>query len=274
MTERRVLITGASSGFGLATAFHLTRLGFTVIGLVIDEQEEDALGRAAAEEGLEVGSIKADLANPQRRATAVKDLELYALVNNAGYMNAGLIRDVPVADARTQFEAMVLAPVDLARRVLPHMLERGEGRIVNVTSAAVHTSTPFTGWYQACKAALRELTDALRAELEDTGIDVVDIEPGGFQTDIWDRGIDELRRRQGQSSRADVYEEPLDLIHRTEPKMGDPNDVAEVIGRVLTQADPRAHIRVGPDAGPLRLVSELVPDRLWDRMVAKTSGIA
>jgi NAD(P)-dependent dehydrogenase (short-subunit alcohol dehydrogenase family) len=274
VTERRVLVTGAGSGFGLATALHLTRLGFTVTGLVIDNQEEEALRRTATEQGLEIGSIKADLANPQRRAAAVKDLKLYALVNNAGYMNAGLIRDVPIADARTQLEAMVLAPVDLTRRVLPHMLERGEGRIVNVTSAAVHTSTPFTGWYQACKAALRELTDALRAELEATGVDVVDIEPGGFHTGIWDRGKDELRHRQGQSSRAAAYEEPLDLIRRTESNMGDPNDVAGVIGTVLTKAHPRAHIRVGPDAGPLRLVSQLLPDRLWDRMVAKTSGMA
>ena len=102
-------------------------------------------------------------------------------------MNAGLALDVPIADARTQLEVMVLAPMDLTRRVLPYMLERGQGRVVNVTSAAVHTSTPFTGWYQACKAALRELTDALRAELEDTGVDLVDIEPGGFRTAIWTR---------------------------------------------------------------------------------------
>jgi short-subunit dehydrogenase len=274
MTERCVLVTGASSGFGLATALHVADLGFTVTGLVLDEQGADVLGRAAAERGVEVDAITADLSNPQRRAAAIKDLALYALVNNAGYMNAGLIRDVPIPDARTQFEAMVLAPVDLARRVLPYMVERGEGRIVKVTSAAVHTSTPFTGWYQACKAALRELNDALRAELEDTGVDVVDIEPGGFQTGIWDRGEAELRRRQRKSTRADDYQRPLDLIQRTEPAMGDPDTVAEVIGRALTESEPRAHIRVGRDAGPLRLVSELVPERLWDRMVAGTRGMA
>jgi NAD(P)-dependent dehydrogenase (short-subunit alcohol dehydrogenase family) len=189
-------------------------------------------------------------------------------------MNAGLISDVPIPDARTQLEAMVLGPMDLTRRMLPHMLKQGEGRIVNVTSAAVHTSTPFTGWYQACKSALRELTDALRAELQDTGVDVIDIEPGGFQTGIWERGKEELRRRQRNSSRADVYEEPLELIEHTQPRMGDADDVAEVIGRVLTEAHPRAHVRVGPDAGPLRFVSELVPDRVWDRMVSRTTGMA
>jgi short-subunit dehydrogenase len=274
VTERRVLITGASSGFGLATTLHLAELGFSVMGLVPDEQEAETLGQAAAERRVEVEMITADLANPQRRAAAVKDLELYALVNNAGYLNAGLIRDVPIADARAQFEIMVLAPVDLTRRMLPYMLERGEGRVVNVTSAAVHTSTPFTGWYQACKAALRELTAALRAELEATGIDIIDIEPGGFQTGIWERGRAELRRRQRHSLRADDYEKPLELIERTEPDMGDPDDVAKVIGRLLTESHPRAHVRVGPDAGPLRLVSELIPDRLWDRLVTRATGMA
>jgi NAD(P)-dependent dehydrogenase (short-subunit alcohol dehydrogenase family) len=273
VTERQVLVTGASSGFGLATALHLAALGFTVSGLVPDESGESALQSAATSQDLEIATVRADLANPQRRAAAVKDMKLYALVNNAGYMNAGLLRDVPIPDARAQLEAMVLAPIDLARRVLPYMLERGEGRIVNVTSAAVHTSTRLTGWYQACKAALRELTDALRPELEATGVDVVDIEPGGYRTDIWDRGQSELRQRQATSTRAEAYESAIDLIRRTEPRMGDPADVALAIGRALTTSRPRMHARVGRDAGPLRVVSDLLPDVVWDRLVTRPAGV-
>ena len=273
MTERRVLVTGASSGFGLATVLHLAELGFTVTGLVSDEAGVGTLKEAAGAQSLTVRSIRADLANPQRRAAAVKDLELYALVNNAGYMNAGLLRDVPIADARAQLEVMVLAPMDLARRMLPYMMERGEGRIVNVTSAAVHTPTPVTGWYQAGKAALRELTDALRAELEPTGVDVVELEPGGYRTGIWQRGKSDLRRRQGKSSRPEAYESPLHLIDRSEPKMGDPIEVAHAIGESLTTSRPRSHVRVGRDAGPLRLVSDLLPDRIWDRLVTTPAGV-
>jgi len=273
MTERAVLITGAGSGFGLATALHLADLGFTVVGLVPDESEGSTVRRSARGRGAQVEITYADLADPDARAHALAGRDLYALINNAGYMNAGFLEDVPIEEARQQLEAMVLAPMDLVRRSLPHMLARGEGRIVNVTSAAVHASTPFTGWYQACKAALRELTDTLRLELVDTGIDVIDVEPGGFATGIWARGSIELRAHQAQSGRPEAYRRPLETINRFQSQMSEAEDVARVVGEVLTTAHPPAHVRVGPDAGPLRLVSDLVPDHMWDRAMAKVSGV-
>ena len=185
--ERVVLVTGAGSGFGMATATTLSSLGFTTVGLVSDARQGDVLNRAAATLGVGVEVIEADLADPAQRESAIKDRDLYALVNNAGYLNAGLLRDVGIDDARRQLEVMVLAPLDLAQRALPHMLRRGEGRIVNVTSAAVHTATDLRGWYQASKAALRGLNDALRLELASTGIDVIDIQPGRVRPGIWDR---------------------------------------------------------------------------------------
>jgi short-subunit dehydrogenase len=272
--ERRALITGAGSGMGMATALELARLGFTAIGLVPDEQEAEGLAVAAENAGVAIRVVQADLTDPPARAAVVKDLHLYALVNNAGFMNAGLLRDISIDDARLQLEGMVLAPLDLARRALPFMLRRGEGKIVNVTSAAAHTATPFTGWYQACKAALRELTDSLRLELADTGIDAIDVEPGGFRTGIWSRTQDELRVRQAVSSRPETYCAPLAVVDRLASTAGDPADVAAAIGRILTTADPPAHLRIGEDAAPLRVLSELVPDHIWDRVTAKLSSVS
>lgn len=270
MVRRHVVVTGAGSGIGAATAVHLAELGFEVTALVRDDAERQQLGAAALESGsggFEV--IEGDLADASWRRGLLDGRDVWALVNNAGYMNAGLLRDVPLEDARRQLETMVVAPIDLARQVLPGMMREGQGRIVNVTSSASHAATPLSGWYQACKAALRELTDALRIELRDTGVDVVDIEPGGFRTGIWGAADRELRRLQERSLRPEAYERVLRTMPRAEEKMGDPMDVARAVGEVLTTGQPPAHRRVGPDATPLRLVSDLVPDRLSDWLVAR-----
>lgn len=263
--RRRVLVTGAGSGFGLATALLLGALGFEVIGLVPDDGESRVLGRAAEERGLAVETVVADLSDPARRAGLVSGLGLWGLVNNAGYMGAGEVRDVAVDDARRQLETMVLAPVDLVRQTLPSMIELRQGRIVNVTSSALHTNTPLTGWYTACKAALRQLNDSLRVELAGCGVDVIDIEPGGYRTGIWDRAAGELQQRRRAASRPDLYDRVLRHLRRAETLMGEPGHVALAVADVLTTGRPPRHKRIGPGAGLLRIADRIVPDRAWDR---------
>jgi short-subunit dehydrogenase len=271
--ERRVLVTGAGSGIGLATAVSLARAGFRTWGLVPDDNEARALSDAAGDAGAHVEVLRVDLSAPAQRSAVASELELYGLVNNAGFMNAGMIRDVDLADARRQLEVMVIAAMDLACQALPYMLERSEGRIVNVTSSALHTTTPFTGWYAATKAALRELNDALRVELAWTGVDVVEVEPGGFSTNIWRRARTELEHRRARSSRPRAYSRPLQVIDRFSNSMSAPEQVADVVLQVLTTAHPGAHRRVGKDAVALR-VAELLPDAITDRVAALATGRA
>lgn len=270
---RRVVVTGAGSGFGLATTVHLAALGFAVTGLVPSAEEGGQLGAEADRQGVEVDVLEADLSDARRRAGLLAGCDVWALVNNAGYMNAGQIRDVPIEDARCQIEAMVLAPVDLARQVLPGMIRRGQGRIVNVTSSAVHTSTPLTGWYTACKAALRELNDSLRVEVASCGVEVIDIEPGGYRTGIWSGARGDLRARREHSSRPDRYDRVLKRLDDARELMGDPDRVAVAIGEVLTTGEPPPHVRIGPGAGWLRILDAVVPDRVWDRVMWRVAGM-
>lgn len=273
MSERRkVLVTGASSGIGRATVLELARRGFAVVALVREENEREKLLLEVGGSG-SIEVVVADLADPSARAGAVAGLELYGLVNNAGMMNAGLVRDVSLEAARSQLETTVLAPIDLIRRLLPPMLARGEGRVVNVTSSAVHSATPFIGWYRAEKAALRELTDSLRIELSGSGVAVIDVEPGGIATNIWRRAARELARRQGRSDSPADYERAIAIASRFRRVAADPDKVARVIGDELSRARPHAHRRVGLDATVLRLASELVPDSISDRLSRRAAGL-
>lgn len=265
--RRNVLVTGAGSGIGLATALHLAEIGFEVTGLVPSAGEEQTLKGRAGASGLRIPVLRVDLSEPGSRRDVAGNLDLWALVNNAGFMNAGQIRDVPVEAARRQLETMVLAPVDLIHQALPAMIARGHGRIVNVTSSAVHASTPLTGWYVAAKAALRELNDSLRLELRACGVDVIDIEPGGYRTRIWPRAARELDVRARNSARPQLYHRVLRHLGSARSMMADPAAVARVIGEVLTEGRPPRHRRVGPGALSLRAADTLLPDAIWDSLV-------
>src|SRR5439155_6746708 len=120
----------------------------------------------------------------------------WALVNNAGYSVTTAIEDTTDDDARHALETMAIAPMRLARLSLPAMREHGSGRIVNISSIYGLTTTPLSGWYQAAKHALEALSDALRMEVAQHGVEVVLVEPGGFKTGIWDSAEVEMKGRE------------------------------------------------------------------------------
>ncbi len=263
---RSVLVTGANSGVGLETAIHLAGLGFRVVGTVRSDDKAESLAKAATDAGVEVEATVLDVTDADRRESLVRDLEPWALVNNAGYMNVGLVVDVPPEEALHQLHALVVAPMHLAALAVPAMRRRGEGRIVNVSSVTAHVTGAMTGWYQACKHALTAVTDALRREAGPDGIDVVLIEPGGLRTAIWDKARDDLLRRRPTSATPTSYDRSLQVLDTARPFMQEPGAAAQVIGDALTAGHPRSQYRVGRDAPVIEFLDAVLPNRLRDRM--------
>jgi short-subunit dehydrogenase len=263
MAKGMVLTTGANSGIGLATAIAVARRGYHSIGTVRSHDKADRLVAAAAEAGVEVEPMLLDVADAEACAKVMAGLELYGLVNNAGYTNTGAVEDVSDDDARQQFETMTVAPMRLARLALSAMRDAGRGRIVNVSSIYGRTTTPLTGWYQAVKHALEAVTDALRMEVAASGVKVVLIEPGGFRTGIWDSNTAAVARHDA-SRYAGAYERELLLTRLAQPLMGNPSRVGKLIGRVLDARLPRARYLVGYDAQALALVERVAPTSIKD----------
>src|SRR5690606_33814765 len=135
--------------------------------------------------------------------------------------------------------------VRLARLALPGMRARGEGRIVNISSLASRTTTPMTGWYQAAGRALEAVSDALRAEVEDHGIDVVLVAPGAHRTSIWSRAAGDLEVRRRATAHPEAYERALRVLHDLESGAADAAGVARVVGDALVAGHPEARYRVG-----------------------------
>ena len=167
---------------------------------------------------------------------------------------------------------MVLAPIRLARLALPEMRARGEGRIVNMSSVYGLTTTPMTGWYQACKHALEALSDALRVETAAFGVKVVLVEPGGFDTGIWDQAGSEIEGRAG-SPYATASARVRSGIDLGRPLMGHPGGVARVVVRALQARRPSPRYLVGHDARAIAIYHSVVPAGVKDRLARLALGL-
>jgi NAD(P)-dependent dehydrogenase (short-subunit alcohol dehydrogenase family) len=271
--DRTVLTTGANSGIGLATVVELARRGYRSIGSVRSEEKAVIVAKAAADAGVEVETVLLDVTDAVACEEVVAALDLYGLVNNAGYGQVGAIEDVTDDEAHHLFETMVFAPMRLARLGLPAMRQQG-GRIVNVSSIAGRTTAPFAGWYQAAKHAVEALSDALRIEEAGSGVKVVLVEPGGFKTGIWDEFERDIAKHELAGSRfAAAYRRSLQGQRLLEPIMGDPKQCAKVIAGAIDGRSPRARYLVGLDAQAMNLADSLTPTFVKDRVIRLGLGI-
>jgi NAD(P)-dependent dehydrogenase (short-subunit alcohol dehydrogenase family) len=269
---RTVLTTGANSGIGLATVVHLAKLGFHSVGSVRSEAKAAQVAEAAASAGVSVDTVLLDVTGARRCAAVIEELRPWAVINNAGFPGIGAIEDVTDSEARRQLETMVIAPMRLARLALPHMRAAGQGRIVNITSIYGLTTTPFSGWYQACKHALEAASDALRLEVARDGVHVVMIEPGGIKTGIWGAFEDDVVRHAGSNYEAG-YQRLRTLLKGFTLFMGEPEGVAKAVGKTLTVRSPRARYLVGHDAQVIAAAQSLIPTELRDRITRVVTGL-
>ncbi len=270
--DRTVLTTGANSGLGLATAIEVARRGYRSIGSVRDEAKAATVRAAASAAGVTVETVLLDVTDADRCRVVVDEVgPLYGLVNNAGYSVTGAIEDVGDDEARAILETMVMAPMRLARLALPGMREHRAGRIIMISSIYGRTTTPFTGWYQAAKHAVEGASDALRMEVAGFGVKVVLVEPGGFRTAIFDEVNRDIAKRVG-SAYGSAYERLAQANRLAQPFLGDPAQVARLVGRLLS-GNPRARYLIGVDAQAAALSDRFTPTFLSDLVTRRVLGL-
>lgn len=250
MRPETVLITGCSSGIGRATAEAFLAEGWQVYATARNPADVETLGERA---NCEIATLDVtDDGDVDRVVTRIEEEAggVDCLVNNAGYAQLGPVEDVPVEDVREQFDVNVHGPHRLTRAVLPLMREAGDGTIVNLSSIAGRISFPGSGTYSASKFALEAMSDALRVEVEDQGVDVVLVEPGPVRTNFEDRATDEVESLDHNGAYGWLY----DLLADREVLGGDapgavsPEHVADEIVNTASATQPPARVPVGPIA--------------------------
>ncbi len=265
---KTVVVTGASSGIGLACAGRLSRAGWSVFGGVRTEEDAASLRECGIE------PLSLDVIEGEQIAAAAELVgpSLDGLVDNAGIAIAAPLELVPLDELRHQLEVNVVGQVAVTQAFLP-ALRRARGRVVLMGSIGGRSALPFLGPYAASKHALEAIADSLRVELLPFGITVSIAEPGSIATPIWRKGAeraDELRARF-DPERAALYASAVAKFREVALSRGegaDPEEVAKAVEHALTARRPKARYLVGRDAH-LRAWIERMPTRLRDRVLAR-----
>ncbi|MFB6103703.1 MAG: SDR family oxidoreductase [Halobacteriaceae archaeon] len=257
-----VLITGASSGIGEATARRFLEAGWTVYATARDRDDVEDL----AADGCHTAAL--DVTDPRQPREVVDRIvdetgRLDCLVNNAGFAQRGTIEDVPPRKVRHQFDVNLFGPHRLMRAVLPHMRAADGGAIVNVSSFFGRISSPGMGVYAGSKVALEAFSDAVRAEVADQGVNVVIVEPGPVETNFESRTRDHLEDVDRSGVYADIYEFYDDAGRLSDAIATTPDAVADVIYNAAETPNPSARYTVGAVAR-LAVRFRFLPDRWRD----------
>jgi len=273
-----VLLTGASRGIGRATALRLAANGWEVFAGVRRLEDGEALARESA--AGRIAPVVLDVTDSEQVAALDGALpeRLDALVNNAGIVVAGPVEGVSIEDLRRQMEVNVIGQVAVTQALLPR-LRASSGRLLFVSSIGGRVSTPMMGAYSASKFALEALADAFRLELRRWGIQVVLIEPGAIDTDLWRQAPDTARETEEALAPElrELYADHLVGIRKTIPRMQKQASAAEVVAatvqRALTATRPRTRYLVGTDARLQAMVGAALPTRAADAAIAMFAGM-
>jgi len=269
---KRILITGASTGIGAATALHLDRQGMEVIAALRSPDDAGALATASDR----LRTIALDVTDPHsiERAMAEVGGGLDGLVNNAGIAVPGPLETVPIDELRDQLEVNVLGQVAVTQAALP-LLRQASGRIVFVGSVGGRLAAQFAGPYHASKFAIEAIADVWRQELEPEDLAVVLIEPSAISTPIWDKAIERIDAMlSGADPRLARYRERLagfrESLQSADEHGKSPEDVAEAIEQALTEDKPDARYVVGAAGKVATALRPLIPDRIADKLGERT----
>lgn len=277
---RSVLVTGASTGIGRATALRLDRSGWRVFAGVRDPADGESLRAEGSER---IVPVRLDVTEPEQIAAAAARVEeesddgLQGLVNNAGVAIPGPLETLPLEDFRRQLEVNLVAYVAVTQALLAQ-IRRAEGRVVFVSSIGGRIAFPFGGAYHASKFGTEAIGDVFRQELRPWGLRVAIVEPGSIDTPIWERGQRKAEEVEAKAPKTDLLygaaiEKFRKVVQDTAERGIPPEKVAKAIAHALESDRPKTRYLVGLDAKVQARVKPLIPASLFDRIVARTMGL-
>lgn len=277
MNKKIAVITGASSGFGLLTTLELAKKDYLVIATMRNlEKQVDLLAQATKlnlQQYIQVQQLDVtdqnSIHNFQLFLKEINRVDI--LINNAGYANGGFVEEIPVEEYRKQFETNLFGAISITQRVLPYMREQKSGKIINISSISGQVGFPGLSPYVSSKYALEGWSESLRLEVKPFGIDVALLEPGSYNTNIWEVG---KQLAENQSDTISPYKEYMDKIQKHinsgSDTLGNPIDVANKIVEIAEAKRTNLRYPIGKGVKFMIFAKKILPWRLWEYLVLKS----
>ncbi|MES1034336.1 oxidoreductase [Bacillus pumilus] len=274
--KRTAIVTGANSGFGKLITIGLAKQGYTVIAGVRQEANAKKLAEEIEQASLlEAIHIEAlDVTDTQSVQAFQKKLHTYApitlLVNNAGTAYAGFAEEVPVDTFRQQFNVNVFGVMEVTQAVLPFMTKGA--KIFNMSSISGLMGMPALSPYVSSKFALEGYTESFRIELASFGIQAALIEPGSFQTNIWNTSMNEHMLQPEEGSKyIHLYQKMMAHINAQKSNYGDPHDVADLVIRLAEKKRlKKLRYPIGKGVRLSFTAKQLLPWSIWEKIILRT----
>ncbi len=264
--KKVALVTGASSGIGKETAKLLAQNGFMVYAVSRRLEKMYELKN----EGIELLAL--DVTGESSMTSGITKIlkaegKIDLLINNAGYGSYGALEDVPMDEAKYQFEVNIFGLARLIQLVLPAMREQKSGRIINISSIGGSFGEPHGAWYHATKFALEGLSDSLRMELKQFNIDVVVIKPGAILTEWNTIARENLLKVSGNTAYKDLAQKHVAMLENADERGSQPTVVAQTILKASLAKRPKTRYATGGGAKPILLMRSLLSDRMFDKLM-------
>jgi short-subunit dehydrogenase len=272
-TKKVVLITGASSGIGQASAQYLYQKGYQVYGTSRKAQRHPSR-RAQPEGAADFAMIQMDVDSDKSVRQGIdyilkKEGRIDVVVNNAGFGIAGAVEDTSIEEAQALFQTNVWGAFRVCKTLLPIMRDQGSGYIVTISSIAGHIAIPFQGLYSASKFVLEGMMESLRMEVRRFGIHVVLIEPGDCCTQFT---VNRCRTRESHYNQAYAQQcnAAVEVMKHDEMHGFAPDKIARVLERIIRKPSPRLRYAVASPPQKLALVlKKVLPSRLFEFLIMK-----
>lgn len=256
-----VFITGASSGIGKVTAEYLSERGFKVYGT----------GRNPKRAKRSYSLLPMDVCDTESIRKAVEGIlaeegRIDVLINNAGMGITGPIEDTPTDEMKRVFDTNFFGPIEVMKSVLPSMRKQKRGLIINITSIAGYMGLPFRGIYSSTKGALELITESARMELKGFGVEVTNIAPGDFSTNIASGRYHAPLLEN--SAYKELYQKSLDLMDSHVDQGSDPIKMAKKIHQVIQMPSPAVSYKVGAFMQKFSIVlKRILPSKVYEKLL-------